>query len=327
MANGSQSPTPEKTGNNKSAANAPNDKGKADPKQKIKPGNRQIKKWFSLTKTQWKELLGYMILIPWLWYDLLDSHGFLKLCLLAASLAFAQGLVVSFLKSRWKAIALWLVSLMPVAIIVCENSKPESKPFPFFSLSVRTEEMASIEIPLTNDFLIPTLGNGVPEIWGNLFIPTDGKSLTHLMLGIKNNSSTLAEDVDFLISLPARWQCGEGQGWLRAQNNTINADILYSSNDPVQSWAYPFAAPILPGDGIQIPFISLFPDVSPPSDKPDVVCIMVRAKDIPVSAMKEICFRLTFIPTNHFDKPFLIKAEKIKPGVFVTFLPTNPFSR
>jgi len=65
------------------AANESNDEGKANSKNEAKPRKRQTKKWFGLTKTQWRELAGILILIPWVWNDLLDSHNFSKLCLLA----------------------------------------------------------------------------------------------------------------------------------------------------------------------------------------------------------------------------------------------------
>jgi hypothetical protein len=96
------------SGDDQAAIDKSSSQGDEQPKIKIPPRQRKINKWFGLTKMQWREFSGYMILIPWLWYDLIDSHGFLKLCLLASSLAFAQGLAFSFLKSRWKALAVWI---------------------------------------------------------------------------------------------------------------------------------------------------------------------------------------------------------------------------
>jgi apolipoprotein N-acyltransferase len=118
------SSTPEKGGDNKATANKPSDEGDGLPNTEPKPRQRKSRKWFGLSKSQWREFGGFLILIPWLWYDLIDSHNFLKLLLLAISLVVAQALACSFITNRFKARIIWFASLIPVAVVVWINSRP-----------------------------------------------------------------------------------------------------------------------------------------------------------------------------------------------------------
>jgi hypothetical protein len=155
------------------------------------------------------------MLIPWVWYDLLDSHNFGKLCLLAISLVIAQGVVFSFLKSRWKALALWLISLIPVAGIVWENSRPIIEPHSHFTFFISTPD--SNKIGLTNDLLIVKKANEFHAALGFLYVPIDdSQSNLSLKIDAQNDSASTAENVEIGILVPNDWLCVPDNGWMTA---------------------------------------------------------------------------------------------------------------
>jgi hypothetical protein len=121
------SPASEVSSNQKAAANDSNKKSEPQPKQEAQPRQRKVRKWFGLSKMERRELAGILVLIPWVWVDFIDCHNLKKLCLLAFSLAIAQLFFFSFWKPRWLAIALGLLSLIPVTGVVYKNSKPEMR--------------------------------------------------------------------------------------------------------------------------------------------------------------------------------------------------------
>jgi len=113
---------------------------------------------FGITETKWREIAGIAVLIPWVWNDFLDTHSFTKLCLLAVTIAVAQGATLTFFKSRWRGfvLAVWLISLLPVAAVVWINSRPEPKPHPHVSLGFATQDPSNPYFLLTNDFFFTT---------------------------------------------------------------------------------------------------------------------------------------------------------------------------
>jgi hypothetical protein len=137
MTAGLPSATPENPGGNEAAANAADNQCNVEPKEKAKPRKREVKKWFGLTEAKWRELLAIVMLIPWVWVEMLDCQNLAKLCLLAITLVVAQFVVFSFFRDRYQrwTFALWLISLIPVGGVVWENSRPMVDPKSYELLS------------------------------------------------------------------------------------------------------------------------------------------------------------------------------------------------
>jgi hypothetical protein len=296
-------PTPEKGSGEKAAASDSNQESEAKPKEEIKPRKRQTQKWFGLTKTQWRELAGILILIPWVWNDLIDSHIFSKLCLLAFSLAVAQGLACSFLKSRTKALSLWLVSLIPLAAVVWINSRPESKPYPNFKFYAFIGENPDDVVGLTNNFLFLPAAIGTNDFYfdGVLIVPTQIKQTNIVFnLGIQNDSSVLAEDIEITISASSNLMCVPDARWWKVTGAGffLGWDIRSRKPLAIETWGEEIPD-ILPGNARVLPSISL---KTLGDNDWAALGVMVRARDSPT---KILAFNLIFEPVQ---KPFVTQS-------------------
>ena len=218
-----QSPAPKKSGNEQAATAKSGDERNSQPDQKIKPRKLQSPKWLGLTKSKWREIAGFAVLIPWIYNDLVDSHNYSKLVPLAFSLAIAQGVLVSFLKSRHKALIIWFISLVPLAFLVWLNSRPEPKLHPRFEFSLCLASNPGETIKLTNDFLtIAKYSDNGPQPFlldSVMFLPRQvGDSNATIRLFVKNNSFADAESPEITIGCSSNWNCAAGFDWQPSGN-------------------------------------------------------------------------------------------------------------
>lgn len=315
------SETPNEGGDDKASANKADNEGKCEPENKIKPRKREIKKWLGLTKTQWKELAGFLVLIPWLYYDLSDSHGFLKLCLLAASLAIAQGVVFSFLKSRSKSFVLWLLCLIPIAVIVWENSMPEKKPEAHFKFMLTSSTAPNETLELTNELLYRPWSSafGKTNLSPVVVLPRDSaQSSVWLTWGVINDSSVAAEDVEIMISFPAGWKCMAGPPWRQAITRNTELSLVSPgvlATNPMGSWSFEFSSAVLAGDGEQLPPIRI-----DQIEETRSFFAMAKWKNAPAET---ISFGLWFPPTNRIivKRPVVSIATNNGAGLSVMDIP------
>ena len=312
------SATPEEGGNNMAATNEANFLSKTNPDKEIKTEKRKIKKWFGYTKTQWKEIAGFLVLVPWLYDDLWDSQEISKLCLLAASIAIAQGVLCSFLNNRIKALAVWLISLVPIASIVWINLLPELKPYPHLTFAIVKPGTHEIETQLTNNFLLNTEFGHSNYTSGVLIFPTVEKSNVVFNLYAKNNGPVFAEYAVIGVSIPIEFSCRPDPGWVRCFSKTT---IGYTDSSGVNKvnatdeWLFEVHN-LLPGNGIMLPALRFSNITAPPNSSCGV---LTRAKDSPA---QELDFQLIFFPvsTNSSVKPFVLKSNQIN-GHGVTIIP------
>jgi len=289
------STTPEEGGDNQAPADKPSNERNSQPEHKIKPRKRQSPKWLGISKPKWREIAGFVVLIPWIYNDLLDCHNFVKLLFLALSLAIAQGVVVSFLNSKPKALTLWFVSLIPLACVVWVNSRPEIKPYPHFALSLRLEDVPDDPVQLTNDFLVrkdwsPTKGF---KIFGVLMLPLQqGKTNFSFIIGVKNDSNITPENLVLALTLQKKLSCIPGQGWQKAQVESQGCVVAGKTNAE-QSWIYSLGE-ILAGNGGETPFFQIS---SIPINEELYFSILLRAKDCPAT---QVSFNLIpfWMPTG-----------------------------
>ncbi|HEX3857862.1 MAG TPA: hypothetical protein VHY30_11270 [Verrucomicrobiae bacterium] len=310
------STTPKVGGSNQSAANESNDDGK--------PRKRQAKKWFGLTKTQWRELAGILILIPWVWNDLLDSHNFSKLCLLAISLVAAQGLAASFLKPRWIAITFGFLSLIPVAAMVWINSRPEPKPN--FTISLQIGDSADSTVILTNDFLFAAhfensknFPNGHflfhARADGCIVIPVQsGESNKVFNFLVHNDSSITVNDLDVSVGF------SKNLGWLADQKWHESVISLYPQGKwklditNLQCWVMQSPWVLFPFDSWHLPPITndfnpndFNPAYFSPTNKSGLVQIDVRSTDFE----RLILANIMIVPApSNFSKPFVARMKQ-----------------
>lgn len=315
------SATPNDGGDDKASTNKADNEVKREPEKIIKPRKREIKKWFGLTKTQWKELAGFLVLIPWLYYDLSDSHGILKLSLLAVSLAIAQGVVLSFLKGRSKALSLWLVCLVPIAIIVWENSMPEKKPEAHFKFMLTSSTAPNDTLELTNKLLYHTWSSafGKTNLSTVVVLPRDSaQSSVWLALGVINDSSVAADGVEIMISLPAGWKCMAAPPWQQAVSRNTELSLVSPgvlATNPMGSWTFEFSSAILAGDGAQLPPIRI-----DQIEETRSFIVMAKWKNAPAETMS--C-SLWFPPTNRIfvKHPVVAVATNNGAGLAVMDIP------
>jgi hypothetical protein len=263
-------------GNNQAAANAANSQGENYPKEKPSPRHRKPKKWLGLTEAKRRDLLAIVMLIPWVWVDIIDCHNFLKLCLLAFSLGVAQFVSFSFFRNQWRgwALALWLISLIPVAAVVWINSQPEPKKIAKLSLALGTSGTATNVLWLTNDFLRSdpvnvVLSNTSPWV----VVPIlNTQTNVFLWLQLWNESSNVdAEETDVRVIIGRDVGCVPDADW---------TTVIDSHGQDDLTWRQSF----LLGEGAEwLPKIK-FP-AAIPIDKVwgerFSMCVRVRAKNVP----------------------------------------------
>jgi hypothetical protein len=148
------STTPEKSSGNKSATNAASDKQGGKPEKQFKPTQTSKRKKPRLSVGERLELAGSLILVPWLWSDLIDCQRFSKLFFDALALCFAHGVVcyflAKFLKSARWGIVIWIALTVLTASVVCKNSRQlttnvvEPKPFEVVQSQVTNQTVAPL---------------------------------------------------------------------------------------------------------------------------------------------------------------------------------------
>ena len=220
MTDNSSSSTPEEGGNNKSAADKSDKKGITNPKKKNPPRNSRTKNWFGLTKAKWREIAGIVVLIPWVWNDFLDTHNIIKLCLLAITIAVAQGAALTFFNWRGVVLAIWLFSLVPVARVVWLNSKPEPKPE--FRLGVHSSHDPMFTA-LTNNIIGDDPGKILPALVVKGFT---NENVSSLVFSVINVSPIPIEDAEFLVTIP-KVTLADADGWEVRLSSSTNLIVLF----------------------------------------------------------------------------------------------------
>ena len=284
--------------NNDAAVNSADNQGDRNPEQKIKPQQRKPKKWFGFTKTKWREIAGFFVLIPWLYNDLFDSHSFSKLVLLAVSLAMAQGVVFSFFQSHVRGLSLWLISLIPLAMIVYLNAAQQIKAQPKFEFSLCLEDDTNC-ITLTNDFLaIEKYSDDKPQPFlldSVLFLPKrPGTSNVLLRVFVKNNSFVDAEAPIVTIGLSTNWNCSMHPDW-EPQGTTWG----------IGTWAYRLPSGwLLQGNRDELPPIKIA-QLSTFND------FIIMGRAVGANAQSKGCL-IWFSPTDipyRVEKPFFMHGS------------------
>jgi hypothetical protein len=187
---------------------------------------------------------------------------------------------------------------------------PELKPHPDFSFCMCLGDTYDDAIELTNDFLIVTNFDKYTTM-GALCLPMKtGESNAMLSFLIKNNSSELAEKVEVTVFLTKNLVCLPSSGWLQSKSKTsfTHSDSLGKlQTDKVQSWMFPLAVDLLPGNGNWLPILQVSAtDINAEWGELD---IMARAKDCPA---KIISFSLCFLPNQVKNiKPLVLLAKEI----------------
>jgi len=296
MANELPSSTPEKPSDNEAAANAADNQGKDNPKEKIRPRRRKPTKWLGLTEAKRRELLAIVMLIPWVWVDIIDSHNFTKLCLLAISLAVAQYVSLSFFKNYWKgwALAIWLVSLIPLAVVVWENSRPILEPEPHFSFSLVDPITADVQLPLTNAiFETKVFGAIRPHLMGFVLIPVKDEANVDLRIGVLNDGQRDAGHTEIMLSFPENMVCVPESGW----QITKSENMYGTPNSTNKMNTVQFNIPeILLGNSAVLPTLhfSHFPIIKMGEvQNPAIVFITSRSAGAPAGGLN---FALNFLP-------------------------------
>ena len=224
------------------------------------------------------------MLIPWIYNDLFDSHNFAKLFTLALSLAIAQAVVASFIKNRNAALSLWFVSLIPLALVVFENTRPESQNNARLSLGLGASGSSTNVLWLTNDFLATGSGNAMfsnSSPWVVVpVLPT--QTNVFLWFQLFNESDNAAEEADVRAVIGRDVGCLPDPSWTMVIDEKGQADL---------TWRQPF---LLSQGAEWLPKIA-FP-ASVPIDKiwgqRFPVAVRVRAKNSPP---KTVSFWMCFV--------------------------------
>jgi hypothetical protein len=325
MADNLPSATPELPGDNKSAANDANYKRKTNPEKKNSPRNPRSIKWFGLSKTKWREIAGIAVLIPWVWNEFLDTHNFAKLCLLAITIAVAQGATLTFFKSRWRGfiLAIWLISLFPVAATVWINSQPEPKPH--FSVVLQLGDSGSSTVVLTNDFLFKEHFEKTPDspngnflfhamADGCIVIPVQsGESNKVFHFILYNDSSVVVNDLDVEIGLSKNSDWLTDQEWHKSAVSLNARGKWRLEITNVQFWAMQSPWVLRPFDSWHLPPITN--DFNPAyiSATNKLVQLDIRSTDFETMIMANIAF--VSAPSN-FSKPFVAPLKKVADGQY-----------
>jgi hypothetical protein len=224
------SSAPKIASNDTGSANTSNDKRKNDPSAELTPRHRKPRKWLGLTPTKRREFLGFFVLVPWVWTEFVDSHNFWPLFGLASTLAIAHNAMLSFWswKSRKLFLLFWLVSIIPLAVVVCINSKPLPKPEFVFGLQLG--ELPTDTVVLTNDFLFrqrtvkyADLLKGAAAfhtyVDGCVMIPVrPGETNKVFTVAVVNISPVTVNDLQVVVGFPDSWKIGfDSSKWRKAR--------------------------------------------------------------------------------------------------------------
>ena len=344
MADNLPIPTPEKSGNNKSATNQTGDKRDAKPEKEIRPRRRRTRRFLGLSGAKFREFAGYFILIGWLWYDLIDSHGtVVKLCFLAASLTVAQGLACSFFKSWRKAITAWVIAEVLVAAVVWANSRPE--PEPSFTVSLQYADSSGYVWPpilLTNENLFKAgmagegvyrktngfvLFNGVPATC--VVVPVlSGETNKIFRFSVENDSPFHVSDLEVIVGLPIDNKIGlDTSKWLSIERLHwfIPGWKMHVTN--MQFWAFSVPWNMSFGDTAGLPTMTNFsiPSVYNPTNRNSNFELILRSGRYQEIMSANVLF--WHVSTNEVFAPFLANMKQEENGAWRISVETNDFKK
>jgi hypothetical protein len=286
----------------------------------------RTKKWFGLSETKWREIAGIAVLIPWVWNEFLDTHNFSKLCLLAITIAVAQGATLTFFKSRWRGfiLAIWLISLVPVAVVVWINSRPEPKPN--FIVSLQIGDSSATPILLTNDFLFgeqifnsSNLSSGSISFnmrnKGCIVIPMKPTETNAVFNFTAENDSPLKiNDLVATVGFPNNWKGGADSAKWRpsSEHLIIEGWKIQSTNE--QYWTAECPWPLFPSDSVTFPPVTNFsiPEFNSSTNKNGFFDLTIRCTGF--AGM--ISANVLFIRTTNFSKPFLTTMKQGTDGLW-----------
>jgi hypothetical protein len=179
---------------------------------------------------------------------------------------------------------------------------------PQFRFSINTSGNPRDNIELTNDFLAYTnVGQFAPTL-GVLCLPRAfGQNDMTINFLTRNASPVSVEDVQIAVALPKDLRSVPADGWYEY---FMPHTELESKNQPIEieSWAFRFPLPMLPGDGQYSPPIKIF---VPNSNSFEGLMIQAKCK---VGPSNTVCCSLAFfLPFTNFancviDKPFVARS-------------------
>jgi hypothetical protein len=322
------SATPEKGGDDKTAANATSNEHGGKPKNKLKPRQTRSGK-ASLTWTQIIEC-GGTGLVFWLWGEIIHCHDISELCFYALALTVFQAGTCHFIFKLFKrfgwslrlAFSSWIVLTILTWGVVWENSRPPKEAIanpPFVFLLPNSDDPEDV-LKLTNDCFAPH-GWGVTHIiLGGVLIPMQ-IGQTNFLLTLRVRATTFAEQLEVFATVPAEWNVVAGLGWMRAVDEDGKA---YSESNGIleprrlRSLGYRSPIDLLPGDGLTLPSI-LFTNLEALTLNPlkthspnfGAIVLVAKAKGLPPAG---VAFRPFFLQTSN--------GYSFKP-IAVTLFPSN----
>ncbi len=318
------SATPEKSGNDKPAADTADQNRKKQPKKEVKPLQRKsARKRFGLTQSKWRELFAILLLIPWVWNDFSEAHGFFRVCLLAITLAIAQGIVCSFWGFNKKTASVWILSLLPIAVGFWVNSQPE--PRPHFTVSFGTEDTETVA--LTNEYLFQGKLDSVKinadksrlifESFAHaaIIIPVDhSKTNVVFMFEVQNDSPVTVYDLSMFVGFSKGWNMGvDSARWKEATGHFIipGWELTYTN---LQSWAADDPSPMFPSDSIQFGMTNFTINLTTQGTaKGGLLTFMVRSTGFE----QAMAANILFVPKQQgFIKPIVAKMMQATNGAW-----------
>lgn len=133
MADNLPSSTSENGGSNKSATNKSSDENGGQTEKQFKPPDSSKRKKPRLTKTEWREFIGILALILWIWSEVIKCHDLSILCLLGMALLLLYAAACYFvlklfkLKLLFRGLIIWIFLAIFTAGVVDKNSLPLMK--------------------------------------------------------------------------------------------------------------------------------------------------------------------------------------------------------
>jgi hypothetical protein len=291
----------------------------------VKPPDADKGKEAKLTLRDCIGFLAEIVLILWLWANLVECHNIAALIIYFVALFIAQSAVcyslfAVFRKCWWIWLAWIGLNILTSGVVYNNSLSPpnETKRYPHFSFSVNTSGNPQDDVALTNDFLAYTNFGKLATVLGILFVPVSpGQTNITLTLLCNNASSVTAEDVQVIVLLSKDLESVFSTGW----DGFNMPETRFESNNQtvaIESQLARLPFPVLPGDGQYLPKIKI---CVPNSRSAEFVLLSGKAKD---SLKSAIFFQIvSFSPfTNSsnivIDKPFV--ALKMPTG---TALPND----
>ena len=199
--------------------------------------------------------------------------------------------------------------------------KPPPEPTAHFKFMLTSSTAPNNTLELTNELLYRTWNSafGKTNLSPVVVLPRDSaQSSVWLTLGVINDSSVAAEDVEIMIPLPKGWKCMAPPPWQRA--STKNAELSLVSpgvlaTNQMESWTFEFSSAVLAGDGAQLPPIQI-----DQIEETRSFIVMAKWKNAPVETLS---FNLWVPPTNRIaiKKPVIAVATNNGAGLAVMDIP------